>query len=73
MGGKQSITFNDAIEIVESFPDEQMESLVEIVKKHLIEKRRDKLALSIKQARKEYVAGKIKRGTVDDLMHELSK
>jgi hypothetical protein len=73
MSGKQSITFNDAIEIVESFPEEQMESLVEIVKKHLIEKRRDNLARNIRKAKNEYAAGEIKRGTVDDLMREMSK
>jgi len=31
------------------------------------------LAQSIKEAREEYKRGKIRKGTVDDLMNELSK
>ena len=67
------ITFQKALEIIESLPEEQRESLIDIVKRRLIEERRDRLAQSIKGARDEYKRGEIKRGTVDDLMHELSK
>jgi len=70
MGNK---TFQKALEIVESLPEEQRESLMDIVKRRLIEERRDRLAQSIKGAREEYKRGKIKKGTVDDLMNELSK
>ncbi len=70
MGNK---TFQKALEIVESLPEEQRESLMDIVKRRLIEERRDRLAQSIKGAREEYRRGKIRKGTVDDLMHELSK
>jgi len=69
----KSITFNDALEVVESLPEDQRESLLEIIRNRLIEKRRDKLALSIKKAKKEYEKGEIRRGSVDDLMRELSK
>jgi len=61
------------LEIIETLPEEQRESLIDIVKRRLIEERRDRLAQSIKEARDEYKRGEIKRGTVDDLMHELSK
>jgi CHASE3 domain sensor protein len=70
MGNK---TFQKALEIVESLPEEQRESLMDIVKRRLIEERRDRLAQSIKEAKEEYRRGKIKKGTVDDLMKELSK
>ena len=69
----RNITFQKALEIIESLPEEQRESLIDIVKRRLIEERRDRLAQSIKEARDEYKRGEIKRGTVDDLMHELSK
>ena len=68
-----NITFQKALEIVESLPEEQRESLMDIVKRRLIEERRDRLAQNIKEAREEYKRGKIRKGTVDDLMHELSK
>jgi hypothetical protein len=70
MGNK---TFQKVLEIVESLPEEQRESLMDIVKRRLIEERRDRLAQSIKGAREEYRRGKIRKGTVDDLMNELSK
>lgn len=70
MGNK---TFQKALEIVESLPEEQRESLMDIVKRRLMEDRRDRLAQSIKGAKEEYKRGKIRKGTVDDLMNELSK
>jgi hypothetical protein len=108
MGNK---AFQKALEMVESLPEEQRESLMgrqvprspayswiggvkghntnnifisgkprpymgvelHIVKRRLIEERRDRLAQSIKEAREEYKRGKIRKGTVDDLMNELSK
>lgn len=69
----RGITFNEALEIIESLPEEQKESLIDIVKNRLIEERRERLAQSIKKAKKEYAHGKIRKGTIDDLMCELSR
>jgi len=69
----KSTTFNDALEVVESLPEDQRESLLEIIKNRLIDERRDKLALNIKKAKREYQKGEIRRGSVDDLMRELSR
>ena len=68
----KSITFNDALEIIESLPEDQRESLLEIVRHRLVEERRDKLAQSIKEAKEEYARGEIRKGTIDDLMREIS-
>lgn len=69
----KTVTFNEVLEIIESFPEEQRESIVEIVKLRLIEKRRDRLAQSIKEAREEYRRGEVRKGTVEDLMSEISE
>jgi hypothetical protein len=69
----KGVTFNDALETVESLPEEQRETLIDIVRNRLIEKRRDKLAQSIKKAKEEYAQGDVKQGTVEDLMRELSE
>jgi hypothetical protein len=66
-------TFQRALEIIESFSEEDRESLIQIVKNRLIEERRDRLAQSIKEARQEYEHGKIRQGSVDDLMREISE
>lgn len=67
------VTFKDALEIIETLPEEQRECIIEIVRNRLIEARRNRLARSIKRAKREYAKGKVKRGTVDDLMQELSR
>ena len=69
----KGITFDEALELVESLPEEQRETLVEIIKRRLIEERKNKLAKSIKQAREELASGKIRKGNLEDLMRELSK
>ncbi len=55
-------------EIIESLPEYQQESLIEIIRKRSIERKRVLLVESIKEAREEYARGEIKRGTVDDFM-----
>ena len=66
-------TFDEALEIIESFPEEQKESLIEIVKRRLTEKRRDRLAQTVKEVREEYARGEVRRGTFDDLMLEITQ
>ena len=70
---KAKVTFQKALEIIESFPEEQRESLIEVLKHRLVEERRDRLARSIQEARGELSRGEFKRGTVDELLRELSK
>ena len=67
----ETTTFDEALEIIESFPEEQRESIIEIVKRRLTEKRRERLAQTVKEARQEYARGEVMRGTVDDLIREI--
>lgn len=67
------ITFQKALEIIESLPENQQEDLIDIIRRRLIEQRRDRIADSIKEAREEHARGKGKRGTVDELMKKLSE
>ena len=69
----RSMTFDEVLDIIDSLPEEQRESLIEIVRNRLIEERRERLAKNIKEARREYERGEVHRGTVDDLMDELPK
>jgi ribosome recycling factor len=66
-------TFDEALEIIESFPEDQKESIIEIVKRWLTEERRERLAKAVKEAREEYSRGEVRRGTVDDLLHEIAQ
>ncbi|MBT9143554.1 MAG: hypothetical protein DDT32_01869 [Syntrophomonadaceae bacterium] len=73
MSSGQTITFQEALDIVESLPEYQQESLIDIVQHRLIEHRRELLAKNIREAREEYSRGEVKKGTVDDLMREISE
>jgi len=66
-------TFDEALEIIESFPEEQKESIIEIVKRRLTEERRERLAQTVKEVRDEYARGEVRRGSVDDLMLEITQ
>ncbi|GMT50365.1 MAG: hypothetical protein IEMM0008_1904 [bacterium] len=72
MTDEQIITFQQALDIIESFPKDQQESLINIIQRRLIEHRRDILAEDVQAAREEYASGEIEKGSVDDLMRELS-
>jgi hypothetical protein len=69
----KTLTFDEALEIIESFPDEQKESIIEIVKRRLIEERRERLVQTVNEAREEYARGEVRQGTVDDFMHEITQ
>ena len=73
MSGHESKTFQEALDIIESLPEYQQEDIIEIIRQRLIEQRRELLAKNIGEAREEYARGEIKKGTVDDLMRELSE
>ena len=70
---RQNLTFQEALEIIESLPEYQQEDLIDIIWHRLIEQKRDLIALHIKEAREEYVKGEVKKGTIDDLMRELAE
>jgi len=68
-----TLTFHEALELIESLPEEERWSLIEIVRRRLAEERRDEIAKSIREAREQYARGEVKRGTVDDLLRELDR
>lgn len=73
MYSKHAITFQETLDIIESLPEYQQEDLIDIIRHRLIDHRRELLAKNIREARKEYIGGEVKKGTVNDLMRELSE
>ena len=70
---KQSLTFQDTLEIVESLPDFQQENLLDIIQHRLIARRQELLIKRIKEAKQEYAKGEVRKGSVADLMRELAE
>ena len=73
MNGHSNVTFQEALEIIETLPEYQREDLVNIVRHRLREQRREHLAKNIREAKEEYARGNVKKGTVSDLMNELAE
>ena len=73
MSSRRKVTFQDVLDMIESLPEEQQENLISIIRRRLIEHKREVLAERINEAREEYRLGKVRRGTVDDLMKEISE
>jgi hypothetical protein len=73
MSGQQAVTFQEALDIVESLPEYQQEDLIHIIQRRRLERSRELLAERITEARAEYARGEVTRGTVDDLMKELTE
>jgi hypothetical protein len=71
MGKKRvSSRFQEVIETVEALPPDDQQLLIELIRQRLIQHRRTELAADIAEARKAYREGKVRRGTVTDLMEE---
>jgi len=73
MHAKHSVTFQEALEIVEALPEYQQEDLIDIIRRRRLERHREVLAERIKEAREEYASGEVTLGSVDDLMKELNQ
>lgn len=73
MSNSQTVTFQDALDVVESLPEHQQEDLIDIVRRRIIEHRRELLAENIKKAKQEFARGEVKSGSVADLMKELAE
>jgi hypothetical protein len=73
MMSTNAVTFQEALEIVESLPDYQQDDLIDIIRKRRLERRREALLENIKEAHAEYARGECRTGTVEDLMREIDE
>ena len=64
-------TFKDALELVETLSDEERWLLIEIVRRRLLEARRDEISKNVTEAQEEFGRGEVKKGSVDELLREL--
>ena len=69
----QTSSFQEVIESVEELPPDDQMLLVDIIRQRLIEVRRRNLVAEVAEARQAYQTGDVYRGSVDDLVKELSR
>lgn len=66
-----SLPFGKILEAADDLPIEDQETLVEVLKSHLRDRRRAELAKDIQQAGKEFTEGGCRPVTPDELMREI--
>jgi hypothetical protein len=69
----QTVSFNGVLDAIEALSIEDQETLIAIIQKRLIARRRAEIATHIAQAKAEYQAGQVFRGTVEDAIAELNR
>ncbi len=67
MAKQRAVTFQKALDIIESLPEYQQENLIDIVQRRLIERKRDLIVKNIRKAKEEYRRVEVKKGSIDDL------
>jgi hypothetical protein len=63
--------FAEALACIDSMPVEDQTALLEIVNKRIASARRREMLREIAEARADYAAGNVKRGSAASLMREL--
>ena len=66
-------SFDTVLEIVEEMSDDEQLTLIDLIRKRQTEKRRDEVARNIVLANEDYIKGNVFRGSVDDIMAELTR
>jgi len=64
--------FAQVLDAVDELSTEEQAELVEIVRRRLVEQRRDELASEIREARSDYRAGRYAPMTPDEILRDIS-
>lgn len=68
---ENTMPFGEVLEAVDKLSLEEQETLIEILHRHLIERRREEIARDIQQAQEEFQAGRSRSVTPEELMKEI--
>ena len=64
-------TFDEVLDAIEHLPEQQQVDLIDVVRRRLAERGRERIIADAREARAEYAAGKTRAVSVDDLMREV--
>ncbi|TAL70862.1 MAG: hypothetical protein EPN82_00740 [Bacteroidetes bacterium] len=68
-----NMTFNDIVDTVDELPPEEQEVLADVINKRIIERKRNEIINDVIQGEKDYQEGIVRRGSVSDLMKDLTE
>lgn len=64
-------TFDEVLDAIEHLPEEQQADLVELVRRRLAERGRQRIIADAREARAEHAAGRTRPTSIEDLMREI--
>ena len=64
-------SYGQVLDSIEALPEDQQESLLDIVRKRLAERRRAALVESVGEARKEFKSGKLRPAAPSEIMRTI--
>jgi hypothetical protein len=64
-------TFGQVLELADALSLEEQESLVDVLQRRLSERRRAELVKAVKEARKEFKAGRCRPAAPDEIMKKI--
>ena len=64
-------SYGQVLDSIDALPEDQQESLLDIVCKRLAERRRAALVKSVGEARKEFKTGKLRPATSSEIMRKI--
>ena len=65
--------FDQVLESIERLSLEEQEALVQVVRRRIIEKRRDEIVENIAHSKVEYAKGEVFHGQVSEIMNKLNQ
>jgi hypothetical protein len=68
-----TVTVDEALDAVERLPDEQQADLVDVVRRRLALRCRERILADIREAEAEHAAGRSREGTVKEIMREIAE
>jgi hypothetical protein len=63
--------FDDALDAVEGLPIDEQAELLEVVRRRLAERGRQRVVDDVRDARAQFKSGGARRASVDDIMREI--
>ena len=64
-------TFDEVLDAIEHLPEQQQVDLVDVVRRRLAERGRQRIVADARDARAEHAAGQTRATSIDDLMREI--
>ncbi len=65
------MSFGEVVEAVDQLSPEEQEMLIALVRRRLGERERKRLLADVQDARREFVQGGCRTGTVDEIIQEI--